>query len=170
MIILVTGEFGVGKDLFADELEKQLRMYSKKRVKKILSYTTRPKRYPEENTHTFISKEEWEQIKKQDTLIAETIIDNEYYGTVASQFNNDINIYIVDKKGIQDVFLSILNDEIEIVEITRPRTLRTISTTRLNRKESPHFLTITSDIIINNDSTKTSFCEKISEYAHTLIE
>ena len=52
MIVLITGDFGVGKDTFADMLNED---FGEESVK-IQSYTTREKRYNTEDTHIFVDK------------------------------------------------------------------------------------------------------------------
>ena len=59
MIVLIVGDFCVGKDTFADMLMEEIYEYSSHKVKKILSYTTRPARYKERGTHEFCTREEF---------------------------------------------------------------------------------------------------------------
>lgn len=67
-------------------------------MREILSYTTRQPRYPEENTHTFISADE---VKNLTGIIAETNFCDNYYCTTEEQIkNNDIVIW--DVQGIKD--------------------------------------------------------------------
>ena len=129
MIILITGDFGVGKDTFADMLLN----YFGEEATKILSYTTRAPRYDGEDTHIFVSEEEWNNIKQNDNIIAETWIDNSYYGTIEEQFDNKYNIYVVDDIGVRDV-LNANIDKVFIAEIVRPKWCMDIDTDRLSRK------------------------------------
>ena len=72
-VILLIGESGSGKNTVQDNLE---RLYG---CVPLLSYTTRPKRTPDENTHTFVTMEEFEQIVKNETVVAFTNFDGNLY-------------------------------------------------------------------------------------------
>lgn len=85
------GESGSGKTTIADILEE---CYGLRQVK---SYTTRQKRYPTEDTHTFISVE---QFKKLHNLVAYTYFDGNYYGTTLDQISNN-SVYVIDPDGVK---------------------------------------------------------------------
>ena len=94
IVFLVIGRSGTGKDTLVNY------MCQKYGLKKLKSYTTRPPRQNEEDTHVFISPEDVQ--KYQDDIIAYTKIgDFEYFAT-KSQFK-DINFYIIDPNGVQDL-------------------------------------------------------------------
>ena len=94
IVFLVIGRSGTGKDTLVNY------MCQKYGLKKLKSYTTRPPRQNEEDTHVFISPEDVQ--KYQDDIIAYTKIgDFEYFAT-KSQLK-DINFYIIDPKGVQDL-------------------------------------------------------------------
>lgn len=132
MIVLIVGDFGVGKDTVADLLLKEsLRYHDCERFVKILSYATREPRYDGEKTHTFCSVEEF---LKFNDLIASTQIEDHYYGTRASQFDtNKVNLYCVDDKGVKDVIEADI-DDILVVEVIRPKWLIDLPEDRLKRK------------------------------------
>lgn len=136
MIIAIYGNYGVGKDTFADFLIEALKEEYDEPTEKIKSYTTRKKRYEEEDTHTFITKKEWEKIPES-KILAQTKINNEYYGTTINQFIYTFNIYVVDKKGVSDLIKAKQNKKIKdslfIVKITRPESLIQIDNKRRNR-------------------------------------
>ena len=139
MIILIVGDFCVGKDVAADMMCDHIGhnpKYNDFTVNKIKSYTTREPRFSNEDTHEFCTKEEF---KSFDDIIAMTIIDDEFYGARLSQFNlkdkNHFDVYIVDPKGVYDIVHSGVDaDFIHIVEVVRPKWLRDCSQERLNRK------------------------------------
>ena len=58
--ILLVGESGSGKNTIQDYLSS---LYG---YVPLLSYTTRPRRIPEENTHTFITEDEYYHYKIED--------------------------------------------------------------------------------------------------------
>lgn len=93
-VILLVGESGSGKNTVQDELEK---LYG---CVPLLSYTTRPKRTPDENTHTFVTMEEFEQIVKNETVVAFTNFDGNLYCATDKQLEQS-DVYIIDVKGLQ---------------------------------------------------------------------
>lgn len=98
MIISIVGISGSGKDTIAKYINE------KYNIPMVVSYTTRPKRDYETNgvQHWFISKEQMNEIKKNEKLIAYTINDKtgiEYCATKKQVENKDI-IYIINPEGI----------------------------------------------------------------------
>lgn len=94
IVFLVIGRSGCGKDTLVNY------MCQKYGLKKLNSYTTRPPRQNEEDTHIFISPEDVQ--KYQDDIIAYTKIGEFEYFATKSQLK-DINFYIIDPKGVQDL-------------------------------------------------------------------
>ena len=70
--VLLVGKSGSGKNTVQDYL---VRKYG---LKPLLSYTTRDRRFPEENTHTFITLQEYEGFKQTD-FIAYTFYNGNHY-------------------------------------------------------------------------------------------
>ena len=58
IFFIIVGESGSGKTTIVNELEKRYGLTS------VQSYTTRPKRYPDETGHTFVSEQEFFQLEK----------------------------------------------------------------------------------------------------------
>jgi len=132
MIVLITGDFGVGKDTFADMLLNHLG----DKGKKVLSYATREPRFEGEDTHIFVSKEEWLNL---DDKVAETLIGDNYYGTIRSQFGHvPFDIYIVDDIGVRDVYAADI-DDIFLIEVVRPKWLIDVPESRLNRERTDSY-------------------------------
>lgn len=94
IVFLVIGRSGCGKDTLVNY------MCQKYGLKKLKSYTTRPPRQNEEDTHIFIPPEDVE--KYRDDIIAYTKIGEFEYFATKSQLK-DINFYIIDPKGVQDL-------------------------------------------------------------------
>lgn len=91
--IVLVGESGSGKNTIQDFL------VNKYGLKPLLSYTTREKRFPSENTHTFITNEEYSTFKPED-IIAYTYYANNHYFATLQQFNSS-DVYIVDVAGLK---------------------------------------------------------------------
>lgn len=91
IIFLIAGESASGKDTFVHKICEECG-YSQ-----LVSYTTRPRRDEEGETHVFISNEEVEQY--QDSIIAYTEIGNyKYFSTIEQLYESDF--YVIDPKGI----------------------------------------------------------------------
>lgn len=94
-IIIICGKSGSGKSTVAKYLT------DKYKLKEIKSYTTRNKRYENEDTHIFTNKKEYEKEKSEENIIAETYFAGNYYFTTKKQIEeNDIVVW--DKAGIEE--------------------------------------------------------------------
>jgi guanylate kinase len=102
--VLLVGKSGSGKDTVQDYL------VSKYGLKPLLSYTTRKKRFSEENTHTFITVQEYEDLKRHEEIIAYTFYNGNHYFATKKQFE-EADIYIIDLDGVE--YISKLNLELE---------------------------------------------------------
>lgn len=91
-VILLIGESGSGKNTVQDILEQQYGL------KPLLSYTTRPKRNKEENTHTFVSDTEFNHIYDAEQVIAFTTY-NDYRYCATSRQIAESDVYIIDMNG-----------------------------------------------------------------------
>lgn len=90
---LVVGRSAVGKDTVVRALCEKFGL------KQIISYTTRPRRVGEGDTHKFITEDEAKQIK--DKLAITHINGYEYFITKDQLTDGDI--YIVDPKGAKEI-------------------------------------------------------------------
>jgi guanylate kinase len=91
-IVLIVGESCSGKDFLSQILEE------KDEYRILKSYTTRPKRVGEVNTHIFIKPEEVKNYK--DDFVAYTKIgEYEYFSTKQQLLDSDI--YIIDPNGVE---------------------------------------------------------------------
>lgn len=92
LIFCLIGESGSGKSTIAQYMADT---YNWNIVK---SYTTRKKRFEEENDHVFVSQEVFADILKTNEIVAYTEFDeNKYCATFLQLLNSDI--YIIDPKG-----------------------------------------------------------------------
>lgn len=92
-LYLLVGRSASGKTTIANILEKE---YSKKQVS---SYTTRAPRYEGECGHTFISKEEFNNLKD---LVSYTFYNGNDYGVTTSMLDES-NIFVVDVPGVESL-------------------------------------------------------------------
>ena len=93
MKLLIVGRTATGKDTLREALEKHANMTFVK------SYATRPRRFENEDTHIFITKNEQKEIEKNDIVIAKTTIANNDYFATKSQVEK-ADGYIIDPIGI----------------------------------------------------------------------
>lgn len=89
-IYLIAGPSGVGKTTIVEELSKR---YGYKVVE---SYTTRPKRTPDETGHHFVSDEEFDALGP---LCAYTEYNGYRYG-VPSSMIDECDLYVIDPSGV----------------------------------------------------------------------
>ena len=136
-IICIVGESCSGKDTLTRLAIEMYPLYyrgSSSRMKEVVSYTTRPMRKNETQgvEHIFISTEEAEKIKQNQTLLAYTKIKNpdfqgegfEYFTTVNQL--GEFNTYIIDPNGINSMNSLVYNGIVElcIIYIKTPKIIR----------------------------------------------
>ena len=91
-LFCIMGETASGKDTLTKKLCEDTGM------KAIVSYTTRPRRTNEGDTHIFVDDSVYEQMK--DNLAAYTEINGfRYWTTIEQIYDNDI--YIIDPNGLK---------------------------------------------------------------------
>lgn len=93
IIFCIVGESGSGKTMIAGAIERYTG------IEMIQSYTDRPKRYPNETGHTFLSKEEFDKLNPDD-FIAYTQWGEYRYCCLTSDVA-DVNLYVIDEFGLQ---------------------------------------------------------------------
>lgn len=91
--ILLVGKSGSGKNTVQDYL------VNKYGLKPLVSYTTRTKRYPEEDTHIFITVQDFLN-KQHDDFIAYTFYNGNHYFATKEQFAKS-DVYIIDTLGVK---------------------------------------------------------------------
>ena len=167
MICLIVGDFGVGKDTVANLLKKiSLERNDCVKTNKILSYTTRPPRYKGEDTHLFCTER---QFLTFNDLIAQTVIDDHYYGARSSQFDkNKLNLYCVDSKGVHDVIKSEI-DDVFVIEVIRPKWLINLPDDRINRRRYSSY-TYKADYRIMNDGDMEKLKASVAECYNFILK
>ena len=172
MIILIVGDFGVGKDTFADMLVDCFG----DEAHKILSYTTRKQRYDGEDTHIFVSHDFWNAVQEEipSPIVAETKIDGEFYGTLRHQFCGSLpyedisyDIYVVDDIGVRDVIQSHI-DSVFVIEIVRPKWLIKVPKERLNRQRTDSY-DYKCDFRVINDGSLEKLKTNANEVYHWIV-
>lgn len=169
MIVLIVGDFGVGKDTVADLLLKNsLNHHDCVKFQKILSYTTREPRYDGERTHLFCSKRDFLTFND---LVAQTKIGDNYYGARESQFDKEIvNLYCVDEKGVNDIVDADIDDYI-VVEVIRPKWLVDIPIDRLNRdRHNKERMIATIDYRVMNDGDMEKLKASVLECFNYIVK
>lgn len=93
-LLCVLGRTASGKDTLVNKLCERTGL------KSITSYTTRPRRENEGDTHIFTTRENYEQMQVNGNVAAYTEIANNLYWTTIDQlYKNDI--YIIDYDGLK---------------------------------------------------------------------
>ena len=90
-LFCIVGRTGAGKDTITNAVADKFNLNVVK------SYTTRPKRSVDEDTHIFIKPEDFELY--QNDIVAYTEINNYKYFCTRQQLD-DADFYIIDPNGI----------------------------------------------------------------------
>ncbi len=106
MKYLIVGRTSSGKDYLAKKLVQQ-------GLKQVISYTTREKRTPDEDTHIFITPQEASTYTDK---VAYTVIDEaEYFATREQVHESDI--YIIDPRGLDMLVKNMPETEFQIIYV-----------------------------------------------------
>jgi guanylate kinase len=139
-ILCITGKSGSGKSTIAKYIE------DKYKIKMIESHTTRKKRGADDNTHTFHTNQEYNQLDPKD-MIAKTRWFDQNEGWVRyCCLKQDVlynNTYVIDEKGLVELNENQKNNyNIFNLHITRDykERLECAGETRVNRDEDNFFL------------------------------
>lgn len=143
-ILLISGCSGVGKSYIASKLKEY------NNFNFIQSFTDRPRRLSLEDDHSFISKILMDLLLTYD-VAASTDIDGYRYCATFRQFDSEkINIYIVDKKGIDDIRQNFKDAQIFSVLITNDNI-------NIDQSRKDRIITIPTteevDFVLKNDET-----------------
>lgn len=93
--IILVGKSGSGKNYIIKKIQEKYPF-----IKEVLSSTTREPRYKGEDTHKFVSEEQYLKDKEKGNLIAYTFFQgNHYYATKDDL--KDCDIYILDPDGVK---------------------------------------------------------------------
>lgn len=89
--ILLVGKSGSGKTTIAQEL------YKRYGLSQVISYTTRPKRYPTEDNHIFLSEREFDNLRN---VIGYTEYNGYRYCATSEQVERN-QLYVIDPDGVE---------------------------------------------------------------------
>lgn len=106
-LILLVGKSGIGKSKLESLAVERLGF------KAIKSYTTRPKRYKDEDSHIFVTNEEFDKLED---IVAYTEFDGYRYCATKQQLD-DADIYVIDPKGVNYLKEHYNNKELVVVYI-----------------------------------------------------
>lgn len=93
-LLCILGKTACGKDSIVKKLCERTKLTA------ITSYTTRPRRENEEDTHIFTTEDVFSQMQAEGEIAAYTEISGYHYWTTIDQlYKNDL--YIIDYQGLQ---------------------------------------------------------------------
>ena len=90
--LLVLGKSASGKDTLVNHL------CSRTGLDQLISYTTRPRRTNEGETHRFVSKEDYQKMLSNNEVAVDTNIAGNYYWATIQQLY-EADVYIIDYVG-----------------------------------------------------------------------
>ena len=118
ILLCIMGRTACGKDSLVNKLCERTTLTA------ITSYTTRPRRENEGDTHIFTTTDVYEQMQSEGRVAAYTeIAGNMYWTTIDQLYENDV--YIIDPIGVQTLRqLNLPNLRLVTVFIHTPDALR----------------------------------------------
>ena len=117
-LLCVLGRTASGKDSLVNKLCERTGL------KQIISYTTRPRRENEGDTHIFVNEADFEQMHNNGVIAAFTQIGEYKYWTTIDQLE-DANVYIIDYEGLKTLRkLSLPNIRLISIYINVPDDVR----------------------------------------------
>lgn len=118
VLLCVMGRTASGKDALANKLCERTGL------KLITSYTTRPQRVNEGDTHIFTTKDAYDKALADGNMAAYTeIAGNVYWTTIDQLYDNDV--YIIDPIGVQNLRnLNLPNLRLVTVFVNTPDNIR----------------------------------------------
>lgn len=133
VLLCVLGRTACGKDSLVNKLCERTGL------KAVTSYTTRPRRENEGDTHIFTTKETYEQMQTDGNVAAYTeIAGNLYWTTVDQLYENDV--YIIDYDGIKTLKeLNLPNLRLVSVFINTPDEIREERALSLRKDDKTKF-------------------------------
>ena len=119
MLVILSGVAGAGKDTIKRELIKRM-----EGITTIPSYTDRPPRQgdrPAGEQYIYVSKDEFEEMVKNDELYEYSVHHNHYYGTSKKLLNEKIEsgeiiVKDIDVNGTEDL-VEIFKNDLKIITI-----------------------------------------------------
>ena len=118
VLLCIMGRTSCGKDTLVNKLCERTGLTA------ITSYTTRPRRTGEGDTHIFSTREDYEQMQTRGGIAAYTEIAGNIYWTTIDQLYEH-SVYIIDPKGVETLRkLDLPNLRIVTIYINTPDEIR----------------------------------------------
>ena len=132
VLLLIIGRTASGKDSLANKLTERTGL------KQLISYTTRPKRDREGETHIFASEQKYQiMLSNGDVAVDTNIAGNYYWSTIQQLYESDL--YIVDYVGYKKLKeLKLPNIRLVSVFINTPDSIR--EERALNKRKDDKFV------------------------------
>ena len=161
VLLCVMGRTSCGKDTLVGKLCERTGLTA------ITSYTTRPRRNNEEDTHIFSTREEYERMQADGNVAAYTeIAGNIYWTTIDQLFQH--SVYIIDPRGVETLRkLNLPNLRLVTVYINTPDNVR--RDRALNRRGDDR-LTFMKRDMAERDQFKTMLRNADFDYAVSNID
>lgn len=161
ILLCIMGKTASGKDSLVNTLCQRTGLTA------ITSYTTRPRRNNEGDTHIFSTKEEYEQMKVNGNVAAYTEIAGNIYWTTIDQLYEH-SVYIIDPKGVSTLQqLNMPNLRLVTVYINTPDDIRK---ERALNKRGDDKLTFLKRDIAERDQFKAMLRSADFDYAVSNID
>lgn len=161
VLLCILGRTSCGKDTLVGKLCERTKLTA------ITSYTTRPRRINEGDTHIFSSREEYEQMQADGNVAAYTEIAGNVYWTTIDQLYQH-SIYIIDPYGVETLRqLNLPNLRLVTVYINTPDEIRK---DRALNKRGDDRLTFMKRDIAERDQFRTMLRNVDFDYAISNID
>lgn len=108
-MLLIIGRTASGKDTLAQKLTEH-------GLVQLKSYTTRDKRYEEEDTHLFVTNAEMDAMDPKSIVAKTTIGDATYFATNEQVRNSDI--YVIDPPGALELAANCPDENFQIIYVS----------------------------------------------------
>lgn len=118
VLLCIMAESAAGKDKLTNEL------CTRNGLTQLISYTTRPRRTNEGNTHVFVDEDTYNAMRSNNVIAAYTYINNfHYWSTVDQLYESDV--YVIDPLGVDSLkAMNLPNLKIVTVYINVPEDIR----------------------------------------------
>lgn len=117
-LLCIMGKTACGKDSLVNKLTERTGL------KSITSYTTRPRRENEGNTHIFVNEDDYNEMYEAGIVAAFTQIGAYKYWTTIDQLE-DADLYIIDYEGVKTLrALNLPNIRLVTIFINTPDDIR----------------------------------------------
>lgn len=161
VLLCVLGRTSCGKDTLVGKLCERTGLTA------ITSYTTRPRRENEGDTHIFSTKEAYEQMQTEGNIAAYTEIAGNYYWTTIDQLYEH-SVYIIDYKGVETLRqLNLPNLRLVTIFINTPDDVR--KSRALNKRGDDRVIFMKRDIA-ERDQFRTMLRNADFDYAVSNID